>query len=196
MSANPYQSPLLHDLALPDHLATVRGRPIGISLLSVLHVVGGVLAVLVMGFVLWEALTERRSELEPPLWLMMTFLVVYIVLLLGSGLGMWLGAKWGWWLGNFVYFWNLVVGLVQIPILLWNSGGSIFTDNPSWLVQNSTSLAITSLVVLYFFKRSVREFFGLRSMKILFALLLLSLVSLLFVAGQMALAAFNGLDAV
>jgi hypothetical protein len=33
-------------------------------------------------------------------------------------------------------------------------------------------------------------------MKIVFALLLLGLVSLLFVAGQMALAAFNGLDAV
>jgi hypothetical protein len=161
-----------------------------------LHVVGGALAVLVACFVLWEAFTERRSPQEPPLWIMMTFLVVYVVLLLGSGFGMWQGSKWGWWLGNFVYFWNLVVGLVQIPVLLWNSGGSIFTDNPSWLFQNSTGLAVTSLVVLYFFKRSVRDFFGLRSMKIVFALLLLGLVSLLFVAGQMALAAFNGLDAV
>lgn len=188
MSANPYQSPLLHDLALPAEPALDDGRrPFGIWLLSMLHLLGGVLCAVGMCFVLWESFASRGAQLEPPSWVMTTFLAIYGFLLLGSGLGMWLGARWGWWLGNFVYMWNLVVGLVQIPILLWNSGGSIVTDDPSRLVQNAISLAVMSLIVLYFFKRSVRDFFRLSSLKTGFALLLLGLVSLLFLAGQMAI---------
>lgn len=185
MPENPYQSPLAPGLDVSDEPQPERGRrPIGIWILSGLHVLLGLLFVSAVCFLVWQAIVDVDFRPGPPLSLMVVLIGIFGALSLGSGIGMWLGAKWGWWLGSFVYVWAAVGSAVQIPLYVWNFGAQAITDNPRLLQERAITLVISSLIALYFFKSSVRDFFGLRSLRMGFALLLLAVISILAMAAM------------
>ena len=81
---------------------------------------------------------------------------------------MWLGKKWGWFLGAFYYAYSVVRNLnalIMIPGLL----GSVppeelaeATRGPSYYyAKHGSRVVVHALIYLYFFKRNVRDYFCL-----------------------------------
>ena len=84
-------------------------RPLGVSILSVLHIIGGALALLmtpllVVGFMRGgdeAAQVFERFGFTPAVILVAIGLLG--ALALASGVGMWMGRAWGWRLATFYY---------------------------------------------------------------------------------------------
>lgn len=186
MSENPYSSPsdAVYEAVGPDDVFVgerPRRRPLGISILAVLHILVGAGqfgAIASLG-----ALGLHRASLGMPgLFLLMT--VVSIVVLgsvwLGSGVGMWSGAKWGWWTGAFCHASGVLRKGATVVIFLLTSG----PQGPMGflLVGTAFSLLIQALLMLYFFKANVLEFFGLEGVAKLKAVGFLFGVSLAILA--------------
>jgi len=101
-------------------------RPIRTSLLAVLHVAGGILGAIGTFFLVVQL--GKNPEYQQGfdmLGLPPALLIVAIVFSCGlgiaSGMGMWRGRKWGWYLGSFCYMYSIVRGanaLATIPILM------------------------------------------------------------------------------
>ena len=89
-----------------------RKRPNGISILSVLHILAVVIGAIIV------TITMMRGQ--TPAWIVVAFLFTF-ALALASGIGMWKGRKWGWYLGTFYYLYEIVRNvnvLISIPTLI------------------------------------------------------------------------------
>jgi hypothetical protein len=99
-----------------------------------------------------------------------------------SGIGLFVGAKWGWWLGGF-HWSSRICREVLIPIsatLLADQSVSSMSDDRFYFSKVSGALAIQSLILLYMFQRSVLEYFGLGSLRKVWALIKIVGAALLF----------------
>ncbi len=101
VTENPYDSPssVTTKPVVEPHRKTTT-RPVGVSILAALHLVGGVLlfGAQFLVFANLEAIEEslRVIGISPVLLIIgATFLAL---LSIASGVGMWMGTKWGWWL--------------------------------------------------------------------------------------------------
>lgn len=130
-------------------------RPIGVTILAILEFVGGALALLLGLF--FMAVGPYIVELFagaalPPLLsavlgaLGAVFLVAGLIALL-VGWGLWTGKGWAWW---------IVVILEALGVL--SSLAGIAMGDPSSLL----GLLIAALILYYFFKPHVKDFFGVR----------------------------------
>jgi hypothetical protein len=177
MDLNPYQPPLVAVPTLADEQSSGKRpalRPIGIWLLSGLHLLFGVLFVVLTLFAL------RQSTVYPwiyPLW-MTTICGLMAVMAVATSIGLWLGQRWGWWLAAFYYVWGSL-GVVADSLLVFSRLGHVDAESvanilPSKLIQ----LAIHLLILVYLFKGTVRAFFHLQSISTLKSLLLLGFVAI------------------
>ena len=93
---------------VPDYMQ-VRDRPLGVTILSVLHLLGG-LMILPLLAVLFANSAEAQKPLQE-LGLPFEVLVAGVCLLavnsVFSGIGLFLGRKWGWWLAAFYYVYSI-----------------------------------------------------------------------------------------
>lgn len=132
-----------------------RIRPLGVTILAILEFVGGVLALLLGLF--FMAVGPYVAELfagtaVPPLLsallgvLGVVFLVAGLVALL-VGWGLWTGKGWAWW---------IVVVLEVLGVV--SSLAGLAMGDPSSLL----GLLIAALILYYFFKPHVKDFFGVR----------------------------------
>ena len=78
----------------------MKNRPIGISILAVLYILGGV-AILGLQIGTSGALQEAFKEMGIATILGTLSLTFLGVLGVAAGIGMWRGKVWGWWLGAF-----------------------------------------------------------------------------------------------
>jgi hypothetical protein len=147
------------------HRGTGSDRPLGISILAVLHIVGGIILG-VMQLVLLGKLNEIEAPLRsigiPPVLLVIG---VGFLALLGTaaGVGMWTGKKWGWWLGAFYYVYSITRNATAL-VTVAELANEIASDGRGpgyYYVKHTGRIAVSLLILLYFFKENVLHFFGL-----------------------------------
>lgn len=154
-----------------------RKRPVGIVVLSVLHITGGILGglivlALMIRFAGDKELNRALDESGIPPALLIVGIIVLFSLAIASGFGMWRGAKWGWYLGSFYYLYGIarnlnallmvVMLMSQLPAEELDAGGR----GPGYyLVKHGVRSIIYLLIYLYFFKSNVRAFFDLSEQK-------------------------------
>jgi hypothetical protein len=151
-----------------------RRRPMGLSILVVFQVVGA------GGVIVWTLLRVINVSGETGwmtvlrnFWLFSTFaaliaaLFFVLLLLLVSGIGTWLGRKWGWFLQT--VWWALSIAMSLIG-LLRSQGifGSVSAGKDGLaycLLEDGISALVGALVYLYLFKANVLRYFGLAGLR-------------------------------
>jgi hypothetical protein len=153
-----------------------RRRPIGITLLSILFFAGGVLITtyMVYGafFIQWDeraiGLNQVLDEMGIPLELLIGGIIFLAFLGLESGIEMWRGSKWGWYLGSFWYAYAISRNLNALwcvyrlsKVLPAEELPQESLDPILYYAKYGIRLAISLLIYNYFFKPNVRSYFGL-----------------------------------
>ena len=148
----------------PAQRSLGRERPVGISILALLHIAGGI----VLG-IMQLVLLANLDKLEPlrtigiPPVLLMIGIAFLALLGTAAGFGMWRGAKWGWWLGAFYYVYSMArnaTALVAIAELADDAAGG--SRGPGYYyVKHGGRILVHFLILLYFFKENVLGYFGL-----------------------------------
>ncbi len=157
--------------------ASKETRPIGIAILSWLHMISGIFGFFI--FILLILLFRNNPEAQnllssigiPPVLLIVAILFI-LVMTLVSGIGMWKGKKWGWILGSFNYLYEVVrnlYALIMIPAISSMFSAEDLSEaarGPAfYYVKYGGRAIIAGLIYLYFFKGSVRLYFGLFDIK-------------------------------
>jgi hypothetical protein len=161
-------------MSLPESTAPTRSdRPIGISILTFLHFTGG-LGMVVFGAAV-PVMVSRKPEIADAVAaagysIPMLLIAMLIIggLAIGSAIGMWRGARWGWYLGSFYYAYSIVrniSAIANVYLLFENLPVEevvAMQRGPEYHYWKfSGRLFICALLFLYFFKENVLEFFGL-----------------------------------
>lgn len=161
--------------AVPDYLL-VKDRSLGVMLLTILNLLGGILlaGMLIFGafFFRWEEHREQiKQVLEAfgvPLWLVIASFIFLAVLALMAGIEMWRGSRWGWRLGSFGYAYAILCaanGLLFVHQFASTMPPEELAAMPGGIGRQYTKFAgrlvVSTLLYLYFFKKNVREYFGL-----------------------------------
>ena len=143
-------------------------RPIGITILSILHFVGGALLIILL--IYYAARLEKVStELNsaefnfPPAWALILGIAFLGSLSMVSGIGMWIGKPWGRWLGIFYYGYSILRNMnviLLIPAITNQVSASHGVGY--YYIKFGGRIIISSLLILYFFKRNVKEYFGIQ----------------------------------
>lgn len=140
-------------------------RPAGVSILAVLHLIGGVL--LLGAQVLLLANFDRLQEGMYAVGIPPVLLVFGVMLLAGialaSGIGMWLGTRWGWWCATFYYVYSIARNanafLMVSDLSDALEGG---TRGPGYYYAKfGGRVVVHFLLLLYFFKSNVVAYFGM-----------------------------------
>ena len=143
-------------------------RPIGVSILAVLHLIGGVL--LLYAQVVLFANFDRVSESLDTVGIPPTLLVFGLVLLAGitfaSGIGMWLGTRWGWWCAAFYYIYGVARNANAYRLVSDLADGLEAGSHSAgyYFAKFGARVVIYFLLTLYFFKSNVLAYFGLSDM--------------------------------
>ncbi len=193
MEQNPYAAPaVIAPLVTEDQLQPLRRRPIGIWILSGLHLLVGLaflsLPIIVIG--MWLLNIPQAGGVKEPEWLIVGLLCGVSALAIVTGIGLWRGSRWGWWLAAFYYVSSAFSFTFEMPVRIWQSlrEDELFAViAPLLLVR----LAIHYLLAAYFFKRSVRAFYRLESLSIVKAIIiLLSVTVALFIILVLGIGAY------
>lgn len=177
MELNPYQPPVVAAPTLADaqHAGDRPApRPIGIWILSGLHLLAG-LYFLAAPFLLYELASDRENF---PMLFVAVRCVTVAALALASSIGMWRGARWGWWTTAFCYVWALLGVVVNLD-------GNAMAH---LLLGNLMKPAVYGLILLYLFKSTVRYYFRLNSLNTPKALVVLALIAIVLMAAMSGLA--------
>lgn len=143
----------------------MRQRPLGISILAILHLAGGVL-LCALQIPLLAAVGELQDPLRaagvPPILLVLGMLFL-AVLGITAGVGMWLGKQWGWWFGAFYYVYGVARNAPALGTV-----AELADDLPEgargpgyYYAKHGMRILVHLLILLYFFKGNVLAYFGL-----------------------------------
>lgn len=157
-------------------------RPFGIKVLSILTFFGGLFALLL---ILRTTGTPDNYPSEMPPWLFfwISFLIIG-VLNFFSGIGLWLGKKWGWWVASFNFSYSIARGLNALYIL---SISDVFAEVATkQYIKFGGRIFISALILVYLFRKRILTYFGLenRSKIFLMTTLVLPLI-ILFSVGTL-----------
>lgn len=153
---------------------TKRKRPIFITVLSLLHIIGGAffffLAVISVFLPEYSATLTSffgGNVLNPgeTSWVLSFFYLLASSLGLSSGIGMIIGAKWGWYLGTFYYAYNLFRnfnGLFLISNIISLLPHEILTTIPQpeyEFYKHLMRILIYAVIYVVFFTKFVGRYF-------------------------------------
>ena len=174
MSENPYESPasIVIDTTVqrPNRLPhRPPSRPIGVSILSVLHFLGGFLLLAAQALMLanLEAVEESLQIIGIPPVLLILGVMFLTVLVFASAVGMWMGTKWGWWLAAFYYMYSIFRNATALYTVLSMADQleGAHRGPGYYFAKHSIRIIIHFLLFLYFFKGNVLDFFGLEDIE-------------------------------
>jgi len=148
-------------------------RPKGITVLSILHVLGGVAGLILIPYVAQQfskapEVAKGFSAAGFPPAVILSFLSIIAVVIIASGVGLWIGKKWGWYIGSFYYIYSI---LKSSNALLWLfyfmatlPQGEI-NDPYRHIIKHGITIIIHLLIYIYFFQPSVKNYFQLPDVK-------------------------------
>lgn len=190
-------------MSIFDFLLSREDRPLGIALLSALNFVGGVL---LCGLMIWGAMrfneprfTEGITKLGVPTSAIAASVGFLAILGIISGIGMWKGTQWGWYVGSFYFLYAIIRNLNAL--LMVNETFALFADEeplpvgqgPEYYHFKFGFRALISLFLyFYFFKGNVLSFFGLKQSKLWPLVVCQIAMCLTIVATATAWYAFSG----
>ncbi len=132
--------------------APPKRRPIGVTILAILAILGAILFLIAGPTLLLGA--GLISEVDPTLEPFVPFfqaigavMTVMGVLLLVGGIGLFKLAPWGWWLAVIAIVISLATSIAQVAV------------NPAGIVGSAPSLALAVIILIYLFV--VRGHFGI-----------------------------------
>jgi len=171
-------------------------RPLGVTLLGVLYTVLGLLGAAgcaaLLVFPTMPALQMARAVLAQ-LGFASTVMIIWVgvlsLLYLAAGLGLWSADPWGWWMGGLL----TAYGALESGSVLLGAAGLM--QQPAMqavgvplVIRYGAQTFLALLIFLYYFKRNVIEYVGLRRQSKLAALAILIPAAVIAFAGwQMAL---------
>jgi hypothetical protein len=180
---------------VPDYLL-VKDRPLGISILSVLSILGGVAMTLKLigATFFWDSagpnIKKAAESAGAPLLVLIGSVVTLAALAIEAGVGMWLGRAWGWWLGS---FWHLLA-IVRNANAFYMAMALAYSMPPAeaaaipggvqkYFVRFGLRIGVSVLIYIYFFGANVREYFGLANAKLWRAVAMQIAICLALVVG-------------
>ena len=137
-------------------------RPTGVAVLSILAAIGGILCLIGAAFmgILAGAMEEFIESImleygaavipgmgefiEALVLAIAVVLAIFGILYLIAAYGLWIGAGWAWWLTIILSILGIIGGILSLP------GGII-------------AIFIYILIIYYFTRPYVKEFFGMRA---------------------------------
>ena len=146
---------------------TPRHRPAGISILAIINVISGI-SVILFQILLSGVLQFFVHQLDFSTALLIISLLLVAALDLMSGAGLWLGKKWGWWTGAFVYVINInrtariLIEMVSIA-MTYTAVDSGFDIN-LYLIRYTIQALVQIMVLLYLFTGNVLKYFELEDL--------------------------------
>lgn len=146
-------------------------RPLGISILAVLHAIGGVgiLAVLLFLVGQQDVLAKLGELLGFPVFLIILGILIVGGLSLASCVGMWKGTRWGWWVTSFYYMYSVVRyanALLFVSFFAQEDLGATDQQVLYHSVKFGGRIIVHLLIYLYLFKTNVLEYFGLEELSV------------------------------
>jgi len=169
LTNNPYQPP--PPLEDDPVIGQPEVRPVGISILAVLHGLGGLLIGALGVFLATQFKEEDSSSIIA--WVVVVVAPLLTVLSIATAIGLWLGHKWAWWLATLYYFQFVIGGacvLLTIPVAY------LFLDRPitqrtvELLLEHIVRIVIFALLSGYMTKRKVFAYFQFKRLTRLRAL--------------------------
>jgi hypothetical protein len=143
----------------------MRARPLGITILAILHLVGGAVLCAVT-----VPLLSKLGTLQGVLRSAGSSVVLLAVsaIFLGAlgfsaGVGMWLGKKWGWWLGAFYYVYGVArnASALITVIEMSNELGRGAHGPGFYLMKQAVRIIVHLFILNYLFKTNVLSYFEL-----------------------------------
>ncbi|NIV37019.1 MAG: hypothetical protein GWN58_48585, partial [Anaerolineae bacterium] len=182
----PEQQPA--EMGAEDPFDTAKpSRPGFVTWLAILEVLGGVFAVVVL-------LLGRQGvfgAVSDPLQFSqqhVVFTLFYAAVHVAAGIGMWLGRPWGWWLAAFSFLYSLVnnvSSLLLLPDMVGSSGEPDIRAG-SYVIRELFDIGWDLIVLAYWFREGVRDYFGLLDFSRLKAIAgLVAVTILVFAAGYL-----------
>lgn len=137
-------------------------RPTGISLLCVLHGLGGIGIAVVMVSSIGSG--DPLPDIPGISTALFVAGVVFLAVLgIASAIGMWMGRPWGWWLGAFYYAYAIAryANALRMISELSATPGEPPSGLKMYYARYVVRVLVSGLILLYFFKGNVREYFDL-----------------------------------
>lgn len=117
------------------------GRPLGISILAILEMAGGVIAI-IGGILAGVAMSSIIGTLGP---LVGVISVIAGLVAFAAGYGFWTGAKWSWWLAIVLYALGIISSLASLAV------GAVFSV---------IGLVVDVLLIYYLNRPGVKSWFN------------------------------------
>jgi hypothetical protein len=142
-------------------------RPIGVTMLSILHVIGGMVVLVPFANVLIlkdnNLLVRVASMLELPAIFQLAGLGLFSVMLIASGIGLWFAKSWGWWAAAFFYLDRTGISIIGLVLVSHLSNEPAVGPRGAghYLVQYGIRILISVIILIYLFRGNVRTFFQL-----------------------------------
>jgi hypothetical protein len=159
-------------MTTPDYMQ-VRDRPVGLSILAVLHLIGGIIlaiGVVTLGFVFANdpKFAEMMSSMGITRGALIAGVLILAVLSLASAIGIWSGAVWGWYVGSFYYAYSIsrnIAAFISVSTLPSEIDDALQSDGQltKAYVKFGGRLLVSLLLYWYYFKPNVRAYFGLEA---------------------------------
>ncbi|MFZ3172454.1 MAG: hypothetical protein WA118_10815 [Carboxydocellales bacterium] len=141
----------------------VEQRPTGISILAAFNFLGGI-GLLIVQAIYGSSFGEVSEGIGISSWILIISLLFLAITGILSGVGMWKGSKWGWWLGSFYYGYGILRNTNALIVVL-SVGDEMGLEGDRgveyYIAKYSVRIAFYMLLFLYFFKDNVLEFFDL-----------------------------------
>lgn len=138
--------------------------PAGVIILGLLHLLGGVLLIYtqIHGIPVWRAedLKAVLARVDTSLTGFIFSMLVLSVVAVGSGLGMLMGRRWGWWLAAFYYVHSILRNGWGLVIIWWMGDELATTRGMNYyLLKHGSRIAVGLIILFWLFKPHIREFF-------------------------------------
>lgn len=149
-------------------------RPIGITILSVLSLIGGIGMVGVL-MIYGKNLMGVTSIFNISALMIIGSVLFLGLWAIGSGVGMLLGKKWGWWMAG-VYYVYAILRYLNVLVTVFSLADDLEATTSSIeynFVKFSARIAGQIFVLSYLFKDHVREYFDVEQVSKLKAILYL-----------------------
>ena len=160
---NPYDAP-----ASVEADPKPRSRPFGVYVLIVFFLLGAVGMLVQIAQLAHFAFRDPRA-----MAVIVPGNAFFVIVATASAVGMWQGAKWGWWLAAFHNCYNMLRNVLRLMAVFISAPSVHDAMHSPDFISTIVIVTLGALILLYLFRANVRRFFRLEKTSKLKALVIL-----------------------